>query len=830
MSKRSAGKRKHRDGQKGRLTIGYLSPWIQDQVFAVQWIGAGDVAIKHGVNLIGFPSAPIQFHDRFVGQRNILYRLITEENLDGLIMVSAALAAEISPEEFEAFYNQYRPLPMVSIGQKLRDVPSVIADNAHGIRSAVAHLIETHAINRIAFVQGPAGHSEAGLRYQTYVDVLAEHGIPLDPNLVVRGDFGRDSGKQAVHVFEERGLSPGVGYQALVAANDGMALGALKTLQAHGVRVPDDVALIGFDDIEEARHLLPPLTTVRNPLYQLGAQAVEVLVAQMRGQDVPQCTVLPSEFVVRRSCGCMPQSARLSASLEAGTDHQRHITDRREDVLPPLTRAAEMAVGPIGVEFVGSLWDGFVGEIAGTAPEGTFILALEDALCRVAASGRDLTAWQDVLSVLHDHVLPYLNRDDAVRVVELLSRAGVFVSDRTRRSRGLETMQNARQTQALSDIEYALSTTFDMKELLDEMTRQVPRSGISCFYIVMFEDPEAPGEWSRLLLAYDGEKRLESRLEEQRFPSRRLLPDGLIPEQRHSLIVEPLYVRDHQFGYALFRVQPPGHEACDVLRRQISGALWGVLLLRAREEAEAALEEAYDDLKVAQEEFLHQERLATLGQVAATVSHEIRNPLATIRISAATVERKTRGKKLGVKLALDRIQRNITRCDSIIAELLDYTRMPSLQFKLVRFDGWLNQVLDEQMLPERIVLSRNLASGAEIPLDVERFRRVIVNLVDNAWQAMVGLSQPRDQPRAVVVGSSVEAGRLKLVIADTGVGIPPDVMPHIFDPLFSTKDSGIGLGLSIVREIVKQHDGEIEIASRAGEGTQVIVWLPLAEQ
>jgi len=87
----------------------------------------------------------------------------------------------------------------------------------------------------------------------------------------------------------------------------------------------------------------------------------------------------------------------------------------------------------------------------------------------------------------------------------------------------------------------------------------------------------------------------------------------------------------------------------------------------------------------------------------------------------------------------------------------------------------------------------------------------------------------RDQPPVVVVGSSVEASQLELVIADDGVGIPPDVMPHISDPLFSTNGSGIGLGLSIIRGIVKQHDGEIGTTRQAGKGTHVIVWLSLEQ-
>jgi signal transduction histidine kinase len=104
---------------------------------------------------------------------------------------------------------------------------------------------------------------------------------------------------------------------------------------------------------------------------------------------------------------------------------------------------------------------------------------------------------------------------------------------------------------------------------------------------------------------------------------------------------------------------------------------------------------------------------------------------------------------------------------------------------------------------------------------------VIINLVDNDCQAMQDESNPDCQEPIVYLQSEVEKEHLKISIVDTGSGIPPEVLPHTFEPLYSTKGFGVGLGLSIVQEIVKRHGGEIEINSEVGEGTQVAVWLPL---
>jgi signal transduction histidine kinase len=237
-------------------------------------------------------------------------------------------------------------------------------------------------------------------------------------------------------------------------------------------------------------------------------------------------------------------------------------------------------------------------------------------------------------------------------------------------------------------------------------------------------------------------------------------------------------------------------------------------------------------LEAVQVELLRQERLATLGKLTATVSHEIRNPLGTIRASIFAVDRKTRDKGLGIERALERIERNITRCDDIIGELLDYTRMSEPNLRSVMFDEWLRQFLDEHTLPRDVQLVREFAAEIKILLDPTRFQRVLINLLDNACQAMLEYVHPGVDQSAIIlrIQTAVVDGRVQLSISDTGPGIPPDVLPHIFVPLYSTKGFGVGLGLPIVKEIIQQHNGDIKITSEVGQGTQVILWLPVLRE
>ena len=247
-------------------------------------------------------------------------------------------------------------------------------------------------------------------------------------------------------------------------------------------------------------------------------------------------------------------------------------------------------------------------------------------------------------------------------------------------------------------------------------------------------------------------------------------------------------------------------------------------LVRYREHLEELVKERTAELEDAHKLLIQQERLATLGRLTATVSHELRNPLGTIRASFYSIADETSDKELGIEDVLDRAERNITRCDAIIEELLDYARTKKPELSPTRVDDWLAHVLDEQTIPAGIRLKRSLVSGMEVPIDGERLRRCVINLVTNACQAM---QEGKQTGGCLRVETARKADRLEIRIIDSGPGIPPERMEKIFEPLYSTKGFGVGLGLPIVRQIAEMHGGDIEIESEPGEGTRATLWLPL---
>ena len=244
----------------------------------------------------------------------------------------------------------------------------------------------------------------------------------------------------------------------------------------------------------------------------------------------------------------------------------------------------------------------------------------------------------------------------------------------------------------------------------------------------------------------------------------------------------------------------------------------------ARVEAEKA--EAERARAAVEAQLLKRERLSLLGRLTASVAHELRNPLSTIRNTLYAVGEATVAGGLDLTRQMRRLHRTIDRCDGIITDLLDYAGTRELVASPARLDPWLDELLSGQRVPENVAVERLLAApGAVVSIDHDRLHCAIVKVFENAIEALV--ETPGLAERRVTVSTAIREGA-EIVIADTGPGIEPNILPRVFEPLFSTRSFGTGLGLATAKQIVENHGGDITIGRSAEGGTCVIIRLPLA--
>lgn len=224
-------------------------------------------------------------------------RALGMHNTDGLIVFTNSVeASELKRLKQNGF-------PLVLLHQtppETLDIPVVTIENKSGAQRLVDHLIEVHRRRRIVFLQGPEGHEDSEWRERGYRESLKAHQIPFDKSLVAVGDFSETAAAAAIGQL----LLDGTDFDAVFSGDDDASIGVLTALQRAGRRVPDDVAVVGFDDVPVARFLTPPLTTVRAPTEQVGADAVRQLARLIRGERAEPLILLPTELVIRQSCGC----------------------------------------------------------------------------------------------------------------------------------------------------------------------------------------------------------------------------------------------------------------------------------------------------------------------------------------------------------------------------------------------------------------------------------------------------------------------------------------------------------------------------------------------
>jgi len=233
-----------------------------------------------------------------------------------------------------------------------------------------------------------------------------------------------------------------------------------------------------------------------------------------------------------------------------------------------------------------------------------------------------------------------------------------------------------------------------------------------------------------------------------------------------------------------------------------------------------------EQLNETQKELLRADKLAAVGTLTSGVCHELRNPLSAIKNAVFLLKRKLSREAVPdidekTIQFLDIMDKEISRCSKIIDDLLGFTRVT----KPTRFSSDINEVVNEALsrveIAENIKLSKNLQPNLPmVMIDASQIGQVLINLTENACQAMADGGE-------LEISTKVSERFMEIEISDSGCGIPEKEVRKIFDPLFTTKPSGTGIGLAVCHGIIQKHNGAIDVKSQKGIGTEMFIKLPL---
>lgn len=290
--------------QRRTRTIALIVPDISNPFFPAIARGIEDRAQERGYAVL-----LCNTYEDLARERTYL-DLLRKRMIDGLIFATIGS----NTRHLRTLRDERLPVVLVARGVDGVPIDAVLVDNFRGEFEATSHLISL-GHRRIVHIAGPASLHVAAERRRGYLRALEAAGVPEQDAVVAEGDFSSDGGREAARAL----LKQNRPFTAVAAANDLMAIGAMEALRHAGKRVPDDVAVVGFDDITFASLVSPALTTVAQPKYRMGQLAMDRLLELMDGSDAgPRQTVLPPKLVVRESCGAVLRTAAAAGPAKVG--------------------------------------------------------------------------------------------------------------------------------------------------------------------------------------------------------------------------------------------------------------------------------------------------------------------------------------------------------------------------------------------------------------------------------------------------------------------------------------------------------------------------------
>src|SRR5215212_2193385 len=568
--------------KRDRPTIGILPGWsglagiLPDRYLATVLAGIQSTAHARGCHLLlawglgrvtdssgTFPAWPIASSDSdFVP--------VGAWNTDGLI-VFAPLRHEERSRYLRELSEEGFPILFIATGEQ---EPMISVDNEAGIRQAVAHMVD-HGHRRIAFIAGdPNDKGDSEIRLQAYHSAMKDHGLDRDSGLVIQGWHTFSGGYEATQHLINSGLQ----FTAMVASDDNSAIGAMRAIRDAGLKIPHDVAIIGFDDQPDAVAQVPPLASIHVPLTLIGEQALTLMVDHITMHHALESIRIPTRLVHRQSCGCMPQvvssagkgesqvraSATHSTSAEDGIHSIRQqLVDEMVASLPPSSRF------PYG-ERTNRLCTNLVETFYRSLKQENslhFQTTLMDFLHELEMADDKIDPWQEIISALRREMnqLPVKWRRAQIRRLaqDMLHQARAAISESAQRQDYRHQYQREILSQALSELTARLNVTLDKSHAVEVLDAHLTSIGIRHARVALFEPEEDdPVAWSVLL-----NSNLE--LTSQRFVTREFPPPTLYPQNELlDLALVPLVFQDEPLGYVTFDAGNLG--PCAIIARQLA--------------------------------------------------------------------------------------------------------------------------------------------------------------------------------------------------------------------------------------------------------------------
>ncbi len=547
--------------------------------------GIEQFAISSGIRIFYFDGGAVDAPQYSYTKKNKVYELAKSSCIDGIIIISSSLGIYTTPEKFKNFCRQFLEKPVVSIGKEIKGYPCVLVNNYNGMKELLSHLINVHNYKRIVFIRGPENSEEANSRFEAYKNTLDEFNIPYDEKLIIYGNFfWEDENNPILELINNK---KNFNIDAIVAPNDMMAMQIIKEFSYREIKVPEEIAVVGFDNIKESSSFAKPLTTVNQPLNNLGYEALKKLLAMMQGEKVNNLSVYPTRLIVRQSCGCnhetFPAEEKfVSINVDLSTSSGRNLY--KENLIMELGNLIYELFPNIVDKKLSSDWaSGMVETLLKglkSFESDEFLVFLEDIVSESIIKKEDIESWDKIISYLFSsiHVLSGSQQKAKNFLVNLMVRSRRIVDEINVKLTDFPAVISKKQDFNFFMIKEPLTAFFDIEKLSDSIAKNFPKLGIKSCFVCLFENNvnNDVTENSKLILSFHNG--VKSIFNENTFSTLDLLPKGLKNLSNENLfVIASLCYQKELLGYVIFEFNNTEKGIFEILFVQLANAIKNII-------------------------------------------------------------------------------------------------------------------------------------------------------------------------------------------------------------------------------------------------------------
>ena len=828
------------------MTIGLLIESVSTQCSTEILKGTLDAAREKGCNVIRFSLANNFFTDKSRDlQTEIIYKTIEKSSIDGLLFPGWWQKYN-TVEQCEEFKKRFSHIKLLSIGKPLEGFPSVFMDEGIYVAELTRHLVEVHNCRKIVFI--PPVYDDG--RFSAYKAVMEEHGL-YDPKLTVttkelKDQVYEDFRKRVEIVLELLLDKRKLKIDAIISMYAREAAQFVKQLKQRNIMVPGDIAVTSYEDGDAARFILPPLTTIYYPFYELGYDGCRKLIDMILQKPIEIASAINSRLIYRNSCGCniinnrsgpvpVIMGSKKSIFNLAG-DEKKAICD----YLHAHTRLSSIE------QFLELLISGL---------QSRNILAFETFfekyLLESSVDVDDVNTIAGDINILRKAILPLVtgDREILLNFEDLWNQLYILIQERIKYILSMEQLMLSDRDIFFNEISQNIITTFNVPKLLDVFAANLKYLGIpNCFVFLYTVAGHMDYE---LALAYRDNQRVDvSSINPECWKDK--ITTSILPSDKSvTLLINILHIHEEQIGFVLYEPGPMDERLYHSLSVHLSTAFKGAYLVNNYQEINRELEST-------QKQLVENAYKTGMANVALGTLHNAGNILTSLNISVDLLRQSADALPLsGLKNISELVCRNknnlsrflsnnskgenlIKYCQlmakkilNIKTELAEHIDRALDKIKLIlnliesqqRYVGIVSLkermqissiindalvIMESTLRKARIEITRDIADVSGIMVDKTKLIHILINLITNAVEALT--IAKKEHPR-ITFKITEDSSCQYIQVADNGCGMDKKTRENIFQIGYTTKSSGHGFGLHSCVHYMHEMGGQIKVES-----------------